>query len=157
MKFHTKIILHPTDFSANAAKSLRFATDFLLIPKTRFIIYHVCELPFFTKPPTADELAVWQHESMHAASENMQAYLHACFGDQEPKPLPEREIAVNGSAYKSILDIITRLEPYLVVMGQKGKTALHGSIIGSNSRHILEKSPCPVLLVPDQMEEETKE
>jgi nucleotide-binding universal stress UspA family protein len=67
--------------------------------------------------------------------------------------LPEREIAVNGSAYKSILDMINRLEPYLVVMGQKGKTAIHGSAIGSNSRHILEKSACPVLLVPDKMEE----
>ncbi len=153
MKFHTKIILHPTDFSVNAAKALRFATDFLLIPKTRLIIYHVCELPFFTKPPTADELASWQHESMQMASDNMQAYLKACFGEEEPIPLPEREIAVNGSAYKSILDMINRLEPYLVVMGQKGKTAIHGSAIGSNSRHILEKSACPVLLVPDKMEE----
>jgi nucleotide-binding universal stress UspA family protein len=153
MKFHNKVILHPTDFSANAAKALRFATDFLLIPKTRLIIYHVCELPFFSKPPSADELAKWQHESMQLASDNMQAYLRACFGEEEPIPLPEREIAVNGSAYKSILDMINRIEPYLVVMGQKGKTAIHGSAIGSNSRHILEKSACPVLLVPDKMEE----
>jgi nucleotide-binding universal stress UspA family protein len=154
MKFHTKVILHPTDFSANAAKALRFATDFLLIPKTRLIVYHVCELPFFSKPPSADELSKWQQESMLLASENMNIYLKSVFGDNEPIPVPEREISVNGSAYKSILDIITRIEPYLVVMGQKGKTAIHGSTIGSNSRHILEKATCPVLLVPDQMEDE---
>jgi nucleotide-binding universal stress UspA family protein len=153
MRFHTKIILHPTDFSENAAKALRVATDLLHIPKTRLMIYHVCELPFFKKPPTADELTTWQSECIQLASTKMQSYLQACFGDQQPEPLPEREITVNGSASKSILDIINRIEPYMVVMGQKGDTAVRGIALGSNSRHLLEKAHCPVLIVPADMED----
>lgn len=154
MRFHTKIILHPTDFSDNAAKALRLATDLLVIPKTRLLIYHVCELPFFSKPPTAEELTTWQSECIQLAASKMQSYLQSCFGNQEPIPLPEREITVNGSAHKSILDTINRIEPYMVVMGQKGDTSIRGVSLGSNSRHILEKSLSPVLIVPAAMEDE---
>lgn len=154
MRFHTKIILHPTDFSDNAAKALRLATDLLVIPKTRLLIYHVCELPFFSKPPTAEELTTWQSECIQLAASKMQSYLQSCFGDQEPIPLPEREIMVNSSAYKSVLDIAARMEPYMIVIGQKGTSTVKGLHMGSNSRHILEKAKCPVLVVPAAMEEE---
>jgi hypothetical protein len=45
MKLHTKLILHPTDFSDNAAKALKFSLEFLDIPTTRLLIMHVIEVP----------------------------------------------------------------------------------------------------------------
>jgi nucleotide-binding universal stress UspA family protein len=41
----------------------------------------------------------------------------------------------------------------MVVMGQKGDTAVRGIALGSTSRHLLEKAHCPVLIVPADMEE----
>ncbi len=153
MRFHTKIILHPTDFSANAAKALRAATDLLQIPQTRLIIYHVCEHPIFTHPPSADDLIAWQNEAILLASAKMDTYIRECYGGKEPIPLPEREIMVNTSAYKSVLDIAAKMEPYMIVIGQKGTSTVKGLQMGSNTRHILEKATCPVLLVPAAMEE----
>jgi nucleotide-binding universal stress UspA family protein len=152
MRFHTKIILHPTDFSANAAKALRIATDLLQIPKTRLIIYHVCEHPIFSHPPSTDDLIAWQHEAILQASARMDTYIRQCYGTDEPTPLPEREIMINTTAYKSVLDIAARMEPYMIVIGQKGTSTIKGLQMGSNSRHILEKATCPVLLVPADME-----
>ncbi len=152
MRFHTKIILHPTDFSANAAKALRIATDLLQIPKTRLIIYHVCEHPIFSHPPSTEDLIAWQHEAILQASARMDTYIRQCYGTDEPTPLPEREIMINTTAYKSVLDIAARMEPYMIVIGQKGTSTIKGLQMGSNSRHILEKATCPVLLVPADTE-----
>lgn len=154
MRFHTKIILHPTDFSANAAKALRATTDLLQIPQTRLIIYHVCEHPIFSHPPTSDDLIAWQNEAILQASARMDTYIREFYGADEPMPLPEREIMVNSSAYKSVLDIAARMEPYMIVIGQKGTSTVKGLHMGSNSRHILEKAKCPVLVVPAAMEDE---
>ena len=56
MEFHTKIILHPTEFSENSANALRTAAEFLAIPKTRLVIIHVDELPDISDNPSADEI-----------------------------------------------------------------------------------------------------
>jgi universal stress protein A len=153
MRFHTKIILHPTDFSENAAKALRVAADLLHIPKTRLMIYHVCEHPIFSKQPSTEDLTVWQNEAILQASAKMDAYIESCFGSELPTPLPEREIMVNTSTYKSVLDVVVRMDLYMIVMGQKGTSTVKGLTLGSNSRHILEKSKCPVLIVPADMED----
>jgi nucleotide-binding universal stress UspA family protein len=60
---------------------------------------------------------------------------------------------VNTSTYKSVLDAVVRMDLYMIVMGQKGTSTVKGLMLGSNSRHILEKSKCPVLIVPADMED----
>jgi len=44
MNFHTKIILHPTDFSNNAKNVLRYAGDLLQIKDARLVMLHVHEM-----------------------------------------------------------------------------------------------------------------
>ncbi len=71
MEFHTKIILHPTDFSDNSAKALHIAAELLGIPKTRLVVIHVGELPDVSDNPTAEEIDKRNKEKENELTEKM--------------------------------------------------------------------------------------
>jgi nucleotide-binding universal stress UspA family protein len=148
MKFHTKIILHPTDFSPNSANALEVATDLLHIPSSRLVLLHVCELPTILNNPMAEDAVEIERGRIKEAKEKMKAYLLSCFGTQLPIPVPEEEIVMHTSTYKGIMDAIARIDPYMVVIGQKGHSKIKDLIMGSTAKHLTEKVHCPLVIVP---------
>jgi nucleotide-binding universal stress UspA family protein len=148
MNFHTKIILHPTDFSNNAANALEIAADFLNIPSSRLVILHVCELPTILNNPLAEDAVAMEKDKIKEANEKMNKYIKQCFGEKIPVPVPEKEIVLHGSPYKGILDAINRIDPYMVVIGQKGHSKIKDLIMGSTAKHLTEKVHCPLVIVP---------
>lgn len=152
MKLHNKIILHPTDFSDNAAKALKFSLDLMDIPTTRILIMNVIEMPQGEKELEGKDAVETADEREAIVMQQMDQYILRCFGKLAVVPVPDREIVQSSSAYKGILDTILRLDPYMVVMGQKGTTKLKNVVMGSNTAKLIEKSPCPVLVVPSKME-----
>lgn len=153
MEFHTKIILHPTDFSDNAAKALHIASELLEIPKTRLVVIHVGELPYVSDNPTAEEIDKRNKEKENELTEKMVHYLTNNFGSNQPIPVPEKIIRLHSSPYKDIVDYINKIEPYMVVVGQKGHSTIKHLAMGNTTQHLLEKSICPVVVVPAIMEE----
>jgi nucleotide-binding universal stress UspA family protein len=153
MEFHTKIILHPTDFSDNAAKALHVAADLLNIPKTRLVILHVINIPENTEHFSTDELEKMKADKTSEASEKMEQYLRNSFGGNSPIPVPEKIIRLHSTVYKDIIDYIIKIDPYMLVVGQKGNAKNKHVMLGSTTQHLLEKSTCPVLVVPSKMEE----
>lgn len=152
MKLHNKIILHPTDFSDNAAKALKFSLDLMDIPTTRILIMNVIELPKGEIEHGGKDAVETADEREAIVMRQMDQYILRCFGTLAVVPVPDREIVQSSSAYKGILDTIARLDPYMVVMGQKGTTTIKNVVMGSNTAKLIEKSPCPVLVVPSKME-----
>lgn len=148
MNFHTKIILHATDFSANAANALEVATDLMNIPSSRLVILHVCDLPTIMNNPKAEDAVALEKERIKEANVKMDKYVKQCFGDQMPVPVPEKEIVLHSSPYKGILDAINRIDPYMVVIGQKGHSKIKDLIMGSTAKHLTEKVHCPLVIVP---------
>jgi|688.fasta_scaffold981210_1 nucleotide-binding universal stress UspA family protein len=153
MEFHTKIILHPTDFSDNAAKALHRAAELLEIPKTRLVVIHVGELPDITDNPTAENIDKRNKEKENELTEKMVQYLRDHFGSDQPVPVPEKIIRLHSSPYKDIVDYINKIEPYMVVVGQKGHSTIKHLAMGNTTQYLLEKATCPVLVVPANMEE----
>ena len=151
MEFHTKIILLPTDFSENSAKALLAAVDLLNIPKTRLVVLHVSGPHTFKGNITNGELKGEEKAWAESASIEIDIFLKKCFGSTMPVPLPEKIVQLHTSVYKGILDYIVKEDPYMVVIGQKGKSKLPNLQIGSNVKHLIEKSTCPILLVPADM------
>lgn len=153
MEFHTKIILHPTDFSDNSAKALHKAAELLEIPKTRLVVIHVGELPDVSDNPTAEKIDKRNKEKENELTEKMVQYLRNNFGSNQPIPVPEKIIRLHSSPYKDIVDYINKIEPYMVVVGQKGHSTIKHLAMGNTTQHLLEKSICPVVVVPAKMEE----
>ena len=78
----------------------------------------------------------------------MVQYLRNNFGSNEPIPVPEKIIRLHSTPYKDIIDYIIKIEPYMVVVGQKGDSEIKHIAMGNITLHILEKATCPVLVVP---------
>jgi nucleotide-binding universal stress UspA family protein len=152
MKLHTKLILHPTDFSDNAAKALKFSLEFLDIPTTRLLIMHVIEVPPGGKSLQGKDAIETIDEREAMVMQQMDQYILRCCGKLAIVPVPDREIIQSTIAYKGILDTIKRLDPFMVVMGQIGTSAVKNIVMGSNTARLLEKSGCPILTVPSKMD-----
>lgn len=148
MEFHDKIILHPTDFSDNAAEALRLAMDLLPLPKTRLYVVHVLDAPHSKEQLSADDMTRFFAEKTKDAEQQMNAYLDKCFSGKDVNPLPVRIIEQSEMGYKGILDVIHRIEPYMVVVGRKGNSKVKNLSMGSTAQHLVEKSHRPVLVVP---------
>lgn len=152
MKLHTKLILHPTDFSDNAAKALRFSLEFLDIPNTRLLIMNVIEISPGSKLLQGKDPVETIDEREASVMHQMDQYILKCFGKLTVIPVPDREIVQSTIAYKGILDTIKRLDPFMVVMGQRGTSTVKNIVMGSNTARLLEKSGVPILTVPSRMD-----
>jgi nucleotide-binding universal stress UspA family protein len=152
MKLHNKIILHPTDFSDNAAKALKFSLEFLAIPTTRILIMHVIETPPGSKSLQGKDAVETIDEKEAMVMQKIDQYILKCFGKLGIVPVPDREIVQNTLAYKGILDTIKRLDPFMVVVGQRGTSGVKDIVMGSTTARLLEKSNCPVITVPYKMD-----
>ena len=151
MEYHTKIILLPTDFSEISAKALKAAVELLAIPKTRLVVLHVTEPHTFKGNITNGVLKGEQKALAELSSIEMEIFLKKCFDGNLPIPLPEKIVQLNKSVYKGILDYIIKEDPFMVVIGQKGMSKLPNVQMGSNAKHLIEKSTCPILVVPSDL------
>ena len=134
MEFHTKLILVATDFSENALYALKASIDFLQIPQSRLVVIHVED--------------VKDNDQLHIVHLKLDTYIKNFFKHNEPVPVPERVVISSNSVYKAIVDYITKMDPYMLVVGAKGSSNIRNLHIGSNTVHFLEKASCPVLVVP---------
>ena len=60
---------------------------------------------------------------------------------------------VVGLPVTRILEVIDRVEPWMVVMGSAGRTGLSHMLLGSKAEQILRLSPVPVTIVKAPHEE----
>jgi nucleotide-binding universal stress UspA family protein len=134
MEFHTKLILVATDFSENALYALKASVDFLQIPQSRLVVIHVED--------------VKDNDQLHIVHLKLDTYIKNFFKHNEPVPVPERVVISSNSVYKAIVDYITKMDPYMLIVGAKGSSNIRNLHIGSNTVHFLEKASCPVLVVP---------
>ena len=117
------------------------------------MILHICDYPSTEGHQSVDDLEIKVSEKRKEAADLMEGYIKKCFGNTEPIPVPEREVEMNASASKGILDVIDRIGPYMVVVGQKGNAKVPHILMGSTTKHLIEKSDCPVLVVPSKFSE----
>ena len=96
----------------------------------------------------AEDAVELERGRIKEAKEKMKAYLLSSFGNQLPIPVPEEEIVMHTSTYKGIMDAIARIDPYMVVIGQKGHSKIKDLIMGSTAKHLTEKVHCPLVIVP---------
>jgi hypothetical protein len=115
------------------------------------VVLHVSEPHTFKGNITNGVLEGEEKAWAESASIEMDSFLKKCFGSTMPVPLPEKIIQLQNSVYKGILDYIVKEDPYMVVIGQKGNSKLPNLHLGSNAKHLIEKSTCPILVVPSDL------
>lgn len=143
-----KTILVPVDLSAAATQVCDAACELARLMEARVILLHVVQPP----PVMVAEiyaLDAAQSEEMLAAAEQAGAdRLRDLAVRCAERRLDTRTVHRVGLPVEEIL---TRAEKAdYIVMGSHGHGAMYDLLVGSTTRGVLKKAPCPVLIVPQK-------
>lgn len=145
----SELVLLCTDGSELAVASLRRGLA-VLGPASRVVIATVIEL---TSPMeivgtglaggvVSPEQAVRDDEAFRDMGEEIVARTRDELG------LPDAELAVEDGAPGPVLvDLATKLDASVVVIGTRGRGGLRRAMLGSVSDHVVRNAPCPVMVV----------
>ena len=137
-------VVVPLDFSDYSLPAMRFASA--IAPAAKLHLLHAVHTPLEGRLRTAgvsDEgLALYRDESHAEASARMkeiagtpnQSNLIICVRSGDARTLIPEYAAATGST--------------LIVMGKQGRSWLSEHILGSVTRHVLERATCDVVVVP---------
>jgi len=134
-----KTFLVPTDFSDNAENALFYAVELAKREQAKIILFNAYTI--------SDEDLAGQTLKAHKRSEERLKSLGTKI--EHAGGVEYECISKQGAAVKQILDFIKNVNVDLVIMGTKGESNFSKVIFGSNTAHIVEKSACPVIAVPE--------
>jgi nucleotide-binding universal stress UspA family protein len=136
--FPIHTILHPTDFSDQAAAALSMAEALARDYGARLVVLHVLPPP----PVIGGEMGSYIPEPDDPAE--LWEKLNAI--KPEGAICVERFL-VKGEAAEEIVRMARGENADLVVMGTHGRTGLGRLLMGSVAECVMRKAPCPVLTV----------
>lgn len=140
-------ILVPTDFSKNADNALKYAINLAKKKKAKIILLHSFQSTYVT-PEVPAEYVLEQLEAEEEASiKQLKAIAEKV---TKAGKIKCSYISKQGFAVDVIIDTVKNKKIDLVVMGTKGAGGLKETFIGSNTAVVIEKSPVPVIAVPEK-------
>lgn len=141
-----KTILLPTDFSDNAWTAAQYAAHMAQKFSWDIHIIHVVNAynSVLAGRQFSDSIEATSTDKAREQLEDIHQKLKLEFPD-----LHIHTALVNGRFSELILNLIRQNNYNLVVMGTKGAGAIKGSMIGSNTFEIIQKSPIGVIAVPE--------
>ena len=143
-------ILVPTDFSPTAERAFRFAAEMASKTKGTIILFHVRqteEIPF-----------IGSIEKKHEYQAQVEIKLLKKLQRLKKKVVsPQMNVIVSTivsdpPVVKNMLSFAKENKVELIVMGTQGASGLKKTVVGSTASQIVEKSPIPVLIVPEKYE-----
>jgi len=140
-----KKILAPTDLSDLSCVGLRYAMETAAECKAEVIV-------FFTVPIGEDwfpssEGAAPEHDYVAKEKILLDKFLRDKFADELGRVKVKQKVAV-GAAHSSIVEFAEPEKVDIIVMSTHGRTGLGHILIGSVTEKVVERAPCPVLVVP---------
>lgn len=146
-----KTILYATDYSENSVAGLKYAYSISSKMKAKLLVVHV-----FDYPTMLDNLSLKGEDAFPDIEgdgfKKHNAKLHDFCTKNLKVDLSESNIEIeaieNKSVVKGIVSKAKEVDAFLIVTGMKGGSALREIIMGNTTKHLLEKSPCPVLTIP---------
>ena len=155
-KMTTGSILVPVDFSPSSAMAVAQGAELADGLSKSLTVLHVVhdpgEAPGYYQVKGRKKL-------LRRAEDVAEEMLYAFVADAREK-LPDSRALRNaqtklvvGLPVTRILEVIDRIEPWMVVMGSAGRTGISHMLLGSKAEQILRLSPVPVTIVKAPHEE----
>ncbi len=153
MTLAPKRILWPTDFSELSLKGGRYARAFWEKFGAELHLIHVIPPPLSPDVsvmlPAEVPISVAEPELLEASRTGLKELIQRHFqGDKGIKI-----DAFYGNPWMGICDYAAKHEIDLIVVATHGRTGLGHVLIGSTAERIVQRAPCPVLVVKDEQRE----
>ena len=145
-----RLILVPVDFSAHSRAALLFACDLASTLPATVIVLHVVhdpgEMPgYYSKLIKKKRVGRIQDTAAQVFEEFMEEVI-ASRPDLDALEKAE-PLMVVGLPVTRILEVVKTVEPFMVVVGSKGRTGLKHVLIGSKASQIVQLCPVPITVV----------
>lgn len=139
-----KKILVPTDASEYSKRALKVALELARTFQAEVEVIHV----------TFSPQAYWGYTLSYGISitqedlnRNGEIALEATLAGIDREGVQIKTVLYSGHPVSKIIEEIQNEKIDLVVMGSHGYGVITGSVFGSVSQRVLQKSPCPVLII----------
>lgn len=140
-----KTIIVPTDFSPAAINAMNYAADMALQINASLMLVNIYQIPVaVTDTPLVmvsveelrkgaeDRLAEMKQDLTHVTSGKLKVYTEAILGD----------------VVDELQELCEKINPFAVVMGSMGHTALERTLFGSTTLTVIKHLRWPVIAVP---------
>lgn len=146
-----KTILYATDYSENSVAALKYAHTISSKMNAKLLVVHV-----FDYPTMLDDLSLKgedpfpdiEGDAFKKHNSKLNKFCNKILNNDLRNLNIEMEAIENKSVVKGIVLKADEIDALLIVMGMIGGSALREIIMGNTTKHLLEKSPCPVLTIP---------
>jgi nucleotide-binding universal stress UspA family protein len=139
--FPIQTILHPTDFSDNAANAFQLACMLARDYAAHLIVLHAAHRPMDVLGGTQG-IPPFPEEYGHAELEERLRRLQSPYASVRI----ERRL-LTGDPAREILRVSQDIPCDLIVMGTHGRTGLSRLLMGSVAEQVVRKASCPVITV----------
>src|SRR5688572_13627159 len=140
-----KTIIVPTDFSPAALNATNYAADMALAIKANILLFHVYQLPLSVSDTPIVLLSV---EELRDSAESKLAHLKKDLEHITSGALEILTEARMGNLSDELEEWSNKVQPFAVVMGTKGHTAVERVLFGSNTLSVIKHLSWPVICVP---------
>ena len=145
-------ILLPTDFSVNAKYAIDYALKLFEDETVEFYLWHVVKASTYVTDDLLTTKATFSvYETM--TQSNKEA-LEGLMEDLTAEYDNQKHIFYPVMDYDNFIDsakqIIEKEDIDLVIMGTKGMDNVEKAIFGSNTLRVIQRTACPVLVIPDK-------
>ncbi len=143
-----KTILYATDFSENSVSALKWAN--LLAKKfgSKLIVMHVFDIPISIASTVSVSYMKKEKKLFTENREKLNEFCTNYLGDEKETTHIHYVVDEDGSITDGILEKAIEFDVDMIVLGTKGASATKEFFLGSTTKAILRKAPCPVLAVP---------
>ncbi len=152
-----KKVLLPTDFSENAYNAIRYAQQLFKDEPCKFYLLHTYSPPIYyveyaSFSSEQIDLDDFYHTNAMDQLDELKKKLKKSFNN----PLHKFEAkAVFNTLVDQVLEMVENEGMNIIVMGTKGATGAKELLFGSNTVHLIKKTKCPVIAIPDGFTYET--
>ncbi len=148
-----KTLLYATDYSENSIPALKYAYALSEKLGMRLVITHIFEFPSILGAEALDNpLPHIQEVAYKTNRTKLEELCKEHLDGDWDSPNLRLEASENNSVLKGILAKAEEWHSQMILVGMKGETGLREMIMGSTTKKLIEKAPCPVLAIPSDMD-----
>lgn len=147
-----KTLLYATDYSKSSVSALQSAYSLSRDLGTRLVIAHVFGYPKVLGMEGLDIRPVLEINPFKQHRSELEKFCNECLGSTWEIPNVLLEPVQNGSVTKGIISKAEEYRAQLILVGTQGRSGLEEVILGSTTKKLIEKAPCPVAAIPMDMQ-----
>ncbi len=143
-----KTILYATDYSQNSVSALRIAYQFAEKFSTKLIVMHVFDIPIALASPVSITYMNKEKRRFVENREKLKTFCTEHLGDSWENSDINFVVDEDDSVPNGILEKALKFDVNLIVVGSKGASPIKEFFLGSTTKALIRKAPCPLLAVP---------